>query len=76
MLADSNCTSWGEDLIMWVTGEPLCCVLEINMFINYTSIFQKLHTHTYIYTYIIKMLAKIKKKVLKKLIYNTVNLRP
>ena len=27
---DSNCSSGGEDLI-WVTVEPLCCILETNI---------------------------------------------
>lgn len=33
MLTDSNCNSWDEDLIMWITGEPLCCKLETNMIV-------------------------------------------
>ena len=31
MLTDSNHTSWGDDLIIWATGEPLCCILETNI---------------------------------------------
>ena len=27
---DNNCSSGGEDLI-WVTVEPLCCILETNI---------------------------------------------
>lgn len=33
--------SWGEDLIMWVTGKTLCCILETNItqYINYILIY-------------------------------------
>lgn len=39
MLTDSDCTR-GEDLIMCVTIEVLCCMLETNvrLYINYSSI--------------------------------------
>ena len=40
MLTDSDYTSWGKDLIMCVTVESLCCILEANLilYISYTSI--------------------------------------
>lgn len=43
MLADSNCTSWAEDLTMCVTVESLCYMLgtSIKLFTNYTSISKK-----------------------------------
>lgn len=31
MLTAGNCTSGGEDLRIWVTLEPLCCILETNI---------------------------------------------
>lgn len=39
MLIDSNYTIWGEHVIMQVTVESLCCILETNiLYINYTPI--------------------------------------
>lgn len=40
MLMDINHTSGGEDLIICITGEILCCIFETNVkvFINDTSI--------------------------------------
>lgn len=40
MLTESNCISAGEDLIIWVTVGPQCCILETNLrlYINATSI--------------------------------------
>lgn len=40
ILTDNNCTSRGEDLIIWVTVELLCCILKTNirLYINDTSI--------------------------------------
>ena len=39
----SDCTGQGEDLIMWVNVEPLCCVCEtfIRLYINDTLIKRK-----------------------------------
>lgn len=40
LLTDSNYSSWGEDIIRYVTGDPLCCVFDTNagLHIKYTSI--------------------------------------
>lgn len=40
MLADSNCASGSEDLIMCAAVEPLVCILETNIIwnTNYVSI--------------------------------------
>lgn len=26
-----HCTGQGEDLITWVTGEPVCCIFDTNI---------------------------------------------
>lgn len=31
VLADSNYTSGGDDLIIWVIVEPICCILEMSI---------------------------------------------
>lgn len=40
MLTDSRCTRGGEDSIIWVSFEPLCCIFDTNirLCINDTSI--------------------------------------
>lgn len=42
-LTDHNCTRGGEDVIMWVTIESVCCIFEMNMrlYINNTLIIRK-----------------------------------
>lgn len=37
MLTDSNCTCWGEDLVICETVESLCDILEtgVILYINY-----------------------------------------
>lgn len=39
MLTDNKCTSGGDYLMTWVTGNSLCCILETNirLYINFTS---------------------------------------
>lgn len=40
LYVDSNCTSQGQNLIMYVTLESLCCMLgtSIILYIKYTSV--------------------------------------
>lgn len=46
----SDCTSGGEDIIMWVTVESLCSILETNLilYVNHTSIQKTLTLYTFL----------------------------